>query len=266
MSAKKPKLKLVEQLMRPQRDAGVDWSRPRVVLARIGTRELWWMGGGKCWAGRQANYASAELRAIDLSSRSSSLGKEVFEGGRLTQARLDRAKDEIEKFFGIPDLVHSLDVRRTLLEEGAEVPPEMKPVVRKKSKPVAKDKPAGEYVWAVSVSRITKVPEVLQCIWIKNTAAGVLVKSFGSQRKLDRSQYRICYSLGEVKQAFSDAWKEAADRCDRKQAELLEEQKRLDGIRTELFDLGVRLEQGEVPLESAPFWDDERPRSALRLN
>jgi hypothetical protein len=39
-------------IVRPRMDTGVDWSRERVVLARKGRKELWWMRSGKCWSGR----------------------------------------------------------------------------------------------------------------------------------------------------------------------------------------------------------------------
>jgi len=127
-------------VVRPQAEFGIDWSRPRTVLARRGTLELWWQGPGSVWSGVGIphEYVPTELITYDVKlkawpdppsdSRSTGTPRRaaaserasnaLHEGGRLSRRLLVEHAVAIDTFFGVAGVEPLIDLnkdRRTLV-------------------------------------------------------------------------------------------------------------------------------------------------------
>jgi anti-anti-sigma regulatory factor len=96
---------------------GVDYERPIMLLARDGSKELWWLKSGKTRYGQSSSESlPTELRTVDRTKSSFGPGNTRLgeKGGRLTIKRLLKHGDEIEAFFGW-DILKYIRPGRTVL-------------------------------------------------------------------------------------------------------------------------------------------------------
>lgn len=91
---------LVDRIILPQHDHGVDWGVDRVVVLKRGDEELWWQPGHNAWVDRMtpSGYYATELYLRDPDD--SCGGRSLHEGGRLTPALLLEHRKEIDRVFG----------------------------------------------------------------------------------------------------------------------------------------------------------------------
>jgi hypothetical protein len=117
-------MKLVERIERPRNEGGVDWDAPRNVLARRGTKELWWLRSRKCWKDQLSGYqpTGGELIIVDaVPSRRGYFAMDgrvtLTEGGRLSLQRVLEHEKAIDEFFGVAGVAKSIKLLKTLLVE-----------------------------------------------------------------------------------------------------------------------------------------------------
>lgn len=68
----------------PRNADGVDWGRPRQLVARDGTKSLFWVPGHTAWVSQgQSGYYPGKLVILD-GSDPLVIGKRLAEGGRLS--------------------------------------------------------------------------------------------------------------------------------------------------------------------------------------
>lgn len=95
------RFQLVDRIVLPSCEHGVDWGAKRLLLARIGTKALTWTKGHTSWCGRgETAYYPAELNLIDLARTLDYTT--LHEGGRLSHRLIAQYAEKIDAFFGCP--------------------------------------------------------------------------------------------------------------------------------------------------------------------
>ncbi len=125
---RKVTLTQVDRIERPRSEGGVDWSNTRMVLARYGDKELWWMRSGKHWGDLLRGYVShgGDLILFDHDDKRmraqgdyGRCGKRLEGlqdlGGRLSKARIMEHAGKINAFFGVPDVAENCHIKKTLI-------------------------------------------------------------------------------------------------------------------------------------------------------
>lgn len=114
-------LRKIETVVRPRHDRGVDWGATRYVLARSGTREVWWQPGFRAWGDRinPHCYYSTQLRLVDLTDPVR-LNKTLRDGGRLTRPLITEHAAAIDKYLDMSGIAAAIDVRRRYTIEVVE--------------------------------------------------------------------------------------------------------------------------------------------------
>lgn len=106
---------LDKQTVRPKHTPGVNWLSERLVLVRMGDKELWW------WKARAENRYHRQPGELMLANkagtenhnqRTVTLNKD---GGRLTKKLLTQHSMTIEAFFDSPGLAEHLHPRKTVV-------------------------------------------------------------------------------------------------------------------------------------------------------
>lgn len=96
--------KLEVQEVRPRVDRGVDWDGVRRVMARKGSREVWWRPGYSYWNGvgcPQAYERSGMILVEDLGAHPKGSSRYLFQG-RLSPAKLQEHREAIAAHLGVP--------------------------------------------------------------------------------------------------------------------------------------------------------------------
>lgn len=94
---------LVDQIVRPRSERGVDYGNERLVLIRRGDKELTWEKGSKFFAGRgMQDYAPASLVYRNYAERDATIhGTDIHEGGRLSRKLLKQYDKRIKNLFDL---------------------------------------------------------------------------------------------------------------------------------------------------------------------
>jgi hypothetical protein len=116
-AAQRLRLTRIPREQRPASEGGHIWHAPRIVLARRGRRELWWLGSGSYYSDSMSGtqYAPTELVLAEMpEDRMAHLRmRTLCEGGRLTKVLLLHHADEIEKYLKRPGLVDLMNPNET---------------------------------------------------------------------------------------------------------------------------------------------------------
>jgi|SRR6185295_12260429 len=110
----KTRLERVDRQVLPRVSGGVDWGRPRWVLARHKTKVLFWTPGHAVSGGVMGSfYSDGSLSLIDEAKGYSTV-RHIAQGGRLSRARMMENADKIDAYFGC-EVATQIDTRRTLV-------------------------------------------------------------------------------------------------------------------------------------------------------
>lgn len=120
MAKKVRRFELVQRIVYPKKAYGGCLWEERWVVARVGDSELWWVRSSKTYYPLCCEYNPAHLTFAakvrdGASTANNIIGTKIFEGGRLTRARLRAHADKIDSLFGLPGLAGLLDPRFTLV-------------------------------------------------------------------------------------------------------------------------------------------------------
>lgn len=112
--------RLIERVVRPKESLGVDWSRPIIVLAQVGKKELWWLRGVTLsYSSICKEYIPARLVLVEDAEEEwrgrRHTARDVCEGGRLSRKRFAHHAEVIDQFFGLPGLTKALHPQKTLV-------------------------------------------------------------------------------------------------------------------------------------------------------
>lgn len=106
---------------RPRLEGGIDFGIESRILIRFGDRRLVWQRGHTAYISRASyngTYIQSELQVdiVNTYETRFSLGKTVFEGGRLSKARIAEHIERIRELLELPDLQpEDIDTKRTLV-------------------------------------------------------------------------------------------------------------------------------------------------------
>ena len=105
-----------DRVILPRRTNGVDWGSVRWLLARHGTKELWWLTSGKEWFGLMEGYQLRPGQLIISLDPGKIYGSEVrlHEGGRLSKNLLYENAKAIDEYFGC-DVSRALHPKHTVV-------------------------------------------------------------------------------------------------------------------------------------------------------
>jgi hypothetical protein len=95
--------KLVKKILLPQSENGVDWSRPRTLIAQFGSKRVWWRPGHSGWAGVGCrDYYPGVLHFEDVNdpTRRGMNSPELKEGGRVSRETLKECG--VDALMGAP--------------------------------------------------------------------------------------------------------------------------------------------------------------------
>ena len=123
---------LVDRIIRPKVDPGVDWGSRRVVLVQLlykgkPVKELWWQYGSTHWGGRgkPQRYSPAHLvlvgvgthlHAKDWIEGTDCTRSTIQEGGKLSRKLISTNAEIIDNFFRWP-VAKLINLRKTLVLE-----------------------------------------------------------------------------------------------------------------------------------------------------
>ena len=98
-------LQVVDPVVRPRHENGIDWGAERYVLARSRSREVWWRPGRKYWSSvmEPSAYAPTELVLVDMSLAYPYGEVQLAEGGRLTSTLLEKHRAQIDAWLKLPE-------------------------------------------------------------------------------------------------------------------------------------------------------------------
>lgn len=101
-----------KQEVLPQHDGHCNWGADRAVLVRRGTKTLLAREGHKyCNGMMDTHYVQFQVTLYDKGTAGRrNLGRDLFEGGRVTKARMLEHKEALVEFFGVE--FNPADIRR----------------------------------------------------------------------------------------------------------------------------------------------------------
>lgn len=87
------------QVVRPRHEGNSDWGSPRIVLARRGSREVWWQSGHsyQVFGGYSLGYAPANMKFA--TRKNNAWCCEIVFEGRLTKKVVESLADRVAKFL-----------------------------------------------------------------------------------------------------------------------------------------------------------------------
>lgn len=108
---------LKDRVSRPRREPGHDWGSERIVLVRLGHRELWWWRSHKSWMDilRGYEHTEAQLVLAEHCNGSSVTYRRIHEGGRMSKRLFMEHAREIDAHFG-QEVAPFIDQKLTLIE------------------------------------------------------------------------------------------------------------------------------------------------------
>jgi len=107
---------LKDRETRPRRTQGVDWGAERIVIVRLGNKELWWWRSHKSWAGLLLGYQHREARLClaDGSHGKYEDRRTIHKGGRMSRRLFEQHAKEINEWFG-QEVAPFIDQKLTLI-------------------------------------------------------------------------------------------------------------------------------------------------------
>ena len=96
-------IKIVDLIILPQHDLGVDWGTKRKLICRIGDKQLWHEGGCSYWSGiGNTSYSPANWCLYGGTYRN-----KTSVDGRFSMKWVREHRDQINDFFGV-DVVDTI--------------------------------------------------------------------------------------------------------------------------------------------------------------